>query len=111
MGSRPQKKYRIGDVSRMLGVSPSTLRYWEKMIPLLSPVKTPGGQREYLEEDVRFLGRIMQLVKNEGRSVENAKELLMNGKGEFTSVLLWDILAEVRKALHIMERNDQEIGA
>ena len=111
MVSRSQKKFRIGDVSRMLGVSPSTLRYWESTIPLLSPRKTPGGQREYTEEDVRFLGRITQLVKNEGRSLEGAKELLMSGKGDQSAVLLWDVLTDVRKALHVMERNDHEIGA
>ncbi|MDA8058866.1 MAG: MerR family transcriptional regulator [Leptospirillum sp.] len=111
MVSRPQKKFRIGEVSRMLGVSPSTLRYWESVIPLLSPMKTPGGQREYTEEDVRFLGRIAQLVRNEGRSLEGARELLMNGKGEQSAVLLWDLLTEVRKALQVMERNDNEIGA
>lgn len=40
-------KYRIGEACRILGITPATLRHWEKVFPLLSPKKTRGGQREY----------------------------------------------------------------
>lgn len=68
--SRLQKKFlSISEAAKTLGVSVSTLRRWEKE-KVLSPVRTPGGQRRYPAEDLRDLNgdkkaqRINLITKN-----------------------------------------------
>ncbi len=56
--------HRIGDVTRLLGLSADTLRYYEK-IGLLPPVKrTPSGIRVYDKQDLsrlRFIKRAQKM--------------------------------------------------
>lgn len=48
-------KYKIGDVARILGVSPDLLRYYEKK-GIVKPVKDPDNDYRYYEPwDVNFL--------------------------------------------------------
>jgi DNA-binding transcriptional MerR regulator len=51
----------IAEVSRSTGISPSTLRFYEREMPGLFLIrKTPGGHRRYRAEDVeRFVRRIL----------------------------------------------------
>ena len=61
--------YSIQDVSGRTGLSTHTLRYYEKE-GLLSPVsRTPGGFRQYTDEDLEALGLICCL-KNTGMSLQ-----------------------------------------
>jgi len=45
------KLYSINDVAEKLGISPVTLRLWEKQ-GYISPARTPGNQRRYSQEDI-----------------------------------------------------------
>ena len=61
--------YSIQEVSKKTGLSAHTLRYYEKE-GLLSPVdRSPGGFRQYSEEDLEALGLICCL-KNTGMSLQ-----------------------------------------
>ncbi|MFI6585243.1 MerR family transcriptional regulator [Embleya sp. NPDC050493] len=55
----------IGDVAAEVGVSPQTLRAWEKQ-DLLVPDRTPGGQRRYGPEHVSRARRIADLRQRHG---------------------------------------------
>ena len=46
--------YRIGDAARMLGVSPATLRLWERQ-GLILPSRSDGGGRRFSEDDLSLL--------------------------------------------------------
>jgi DNA-binding transcriptional MerR regulator len=46
-------QYRIGELSRRVGVSPAVLRAWEHRYGLLEPTRSPGGFRLYSDEDER----------------------------------------------------------
>lgn len=105
------QKYRIGEACRILGVTAATLRYWEKVFPVLSPKKTRGGQREYSEEDLRFLGNIIDLVQVEGRSLKGARGFLDGSSPSESPRWIGEMLVEIRRAMQIMEENDPEIGA
>jgi DNA-binding transcriptional MerR regulator/methylmalonyl-CoA mutase cobalamin-binding subunit len=48
-------KYSIRAAARMVGVSPVTLRAWERRYRLRAPVRTQGGYRLYSERDVAAL--------------------------------------------------------
>ena len=54
--------YRIGAVSRLTGISPDTLRIWERRYEVVTPQRSPGGGRLYSSEDVARLKLIGRLV-------------------------------------------------
>lgn len=47
----------IREVSERTGLTPDTLRWYEK-IGLLAPVRKTGGRRDYSEREVRWIGYI-----------------------------------------------------
>jgi MerR family transcriptional regulator, copper efflux regulator len=58
------KSYRIGDVTRLLGISADTLRYYEKIELLPAINRTDSGIRVYLERDLsrlRFIRRAQKM--------------------------------------------------
>ena len=105
------QKYRIGEACRILGITPATLRHWEKVFPLLSPKKTRGGQREYSEEDLRFLGKVIELTHVDGRSLKGARAILEGVTLPESPQWMGETLVDIRKALQLMKENDSEIGA
>jgi DNA-binding transcriptional MerR regulator/mannose-6-phosphate isomerase-like protein (cupin superfamily) len=62
-GGKPYLK--IGDVARMVGVSPSSIRTWESL-GLTRPRRTESRYRLYSSEDVRLLKRARFLRKERG---------------------------------------------
>ena len=68
--------YSISEVSAMLDISASTLRYWEKELPSVSPRKSQGGTRKYSAADIEELRMVHRLVKEEGHTIEGVKKLL-----------------------------------
>ena len=48
--------YRIGQAAKLLGVTPKTLRVWERQ-GKIHPIRTPGNQRRYPQAEIdRLLG-------------------------------------------------------
>lgn len=68
--------YSISEVSMMLGIPASTLRYWEKELPTVSPRKSQGGTRKYSATDIEELRLVFRLVKEEGHTIDGVKRLL-----------------------------------
>lgn len=54
--------YTIKGAAERVGISPSTLRAWERRYGVVSPGRTEGGYRVYSEDDVRVLARMGRLV-------------------------------------------------
>ena len=50
--------FAIGEVADMLGLSPHTIRAWERRHLFASPMRTAAGQRRYTEDDVELLRQI-----------------------------------------------------
>jgi hypothetical protein len=55
-------RWTIGAVSRATGLSPDTLRVWQKRYGFPVPRRKPSGHRLYSEADVRRLRRISQAI-------------------------------------------------
>jgi DNA-binding transcriptional MerR regulator len=62
------KGYRIKTVSRVTGLSPEVLRAWERRYQVIEPQRTPGGYREYSEDDVERL-RLLRALTSRGYSI------------------------------------------
>lgn len=65
----------IGDLSRRTGVKVPTIRYYEQVGLMPSPVRTEGGQRRYAVAQVRRLNFIRH-ARQLGFEVEAIRELL-----------------------------------
>ena len=74
--STSKSYYKIGEVSAMLDVPVSTLRFWEDSFEQLDPFRTPGGTRKYRPEDVEVCKLIKHLLRDKGYSLEYAKKAL-----------------------------------
>jgi len=68
--------FRIGDVSKLTGVEPYVLRFWEGEFPMLSPKKTSSGQRQYRRKDVQTVLEIKRLLYDEGYTIAGARRVL-----------------------------------
>jgi DNA-binding transcriptional MerR regulator len=73
----PEKLYfRIGEASRLVGVPPYVLRYWESEFPSLAPKKSGTGHRFYRRKDVELLLQIKQLLYEKRYTIEGARKHL-----------------------------------
>ncbi|MDY0187190.1 MAG: MerR family transcriptional regulator [Syntrophus sp. (in: bacteria)] len=80
----PGKAYfRIREVSRILGVEPSVLRYWETEFKSVRPVRTKADQRLYRRQDVQELMTIKTLLYKEFFTIKGAKRQLLLQKQEW----------------------------
>ncbi len=53
----PDKTYfRIGEVSKILGVEPYVVRYWETEFKTVKPIRTKSEQRLYRRKDLEAAG-------------------------------------------------------
>jgi MerR family transcriptional regulator, repressor of the yfmOP operon len=68
---------RIGDVARLAGTTPRTIRYYEEIGLLPIPAERPSGQhRTYTDAEVERLREVMRLKSLLGLSLEELKTLL-----------------------------------
>ncbi len=68
--------YKIGEACKILEIQPYVLRYWETEFPLLSPNKSKSGQRVYGDSEIEVIGRIKELLYEEGYTIAGAKKKL-----------------------------------
>ena len=66
--------YKIGEVSKITGVKPYVLRYWESEFKIISPTKTRSNHRLYKREDLDLILEIKNLLKDQRFTIEGAKK-------------------------------------
>jgi DNA-binding transcriptional MerR regulator len=66
--------YSTGEVERLLGLPSSTLRHWEREVPLLSPRKDAFGRRQYSEADLRLILRLKHFALDQGQGLSAARD-------------------------------------
>ena len=71
--------WTIGEVAAELGLNTSQIRYWEKEFGTLRPKRTTKGDRLYTAKDIAELKRIHHLVKEQGFTLQGAREQLRKG--------------------------------
>jgi DNA-binding transcriptional MerR regulator len=93
----PEKLYfRIGEASRLVGVQPYVLRYWESEFPALAPNKSGTGHRFYRRKDVELLLQIKQLLYEKRYTIEGARRHL-------------DVLAKTSRRDHVAKTETRTI--
>ena len=89
----------IKEVSEKYGISADTLRYYER-VGMLPPVsRTPGGIRNYTDEDLSWLELIL-CMRNAGLPIEAIIEYVkLFSLGDSTFGARLELLSEQREAL------------
>jgi DNA-binding transcriptional MerR regulator len=73
----PDKLYfRIGEVSRLAGIKPYVLRFWETEFSTLGPKKSGKGHRLYRRKDVELVLEIKRLLYEKRYTIEGARKYL-----------------------------------
>lgn len=104
------KKYSVKAVSTMTGITPDTLRAWERRYQAVSPQREPGGRRWYDEAAVVRLNLLKQAV-DRGHAIgmvaplpdETLKELLQTAEMQESDAL--EGTAAIRR--HLIEAIDR----
>ena len=94
--------FRIGEVSKILGVDPYVVRYWEMEFKSIKPVRTSSDQRLYRRKDLEELLTIKKLLYEDGFTIRGAKRQLLTMRNEPTwqnESLSDNILSEIKKGL------------
>ena len=61
METKETKRYKIGELASLAGMSPRTIRYYEEIGLLNSVKRIEGGKRVYTDKDYQRLKFIMRL--------------------------------------------------
>ncbi len=72
--------YSIAEVSKMLNINASNLRFWEKEFKQLKPRRNEKGTRFYTEDDIKLVKQIMFLVNEQNLTLEGARQKLSQKK-------------------------------
>jgi DNA-binding transcriptional MerR regulator len=109
----PEKRYfKIGEVSKLTGVKPYVLRYWESEFKIISPRKSNGKQRVYTREEVDTILVIKNLLYKDGFTLEGAKKKIKEVKREkikqlafpFSETQYQNALKNIRKELNSIKK-------
>lgn len=65
---------RTNAAAAMLGISPNTLRSWERRYGFPSPVRSPGGHRQYTLTEIESLRQTLAETHNVSSAISLARE-------------------------------------
>lgn len=97
--------YSMGEVTEILDVAPSLVRYWGTQFEALRPHRNKKGNRMFTPEDLDTLKLIYHLVKEQGMTIAGAKKALRARRATASSaelsreVALLDKLQQIRALL------------
>jgi DNA-binding transcriptional MerR regulator len=96
--------YKIGEVSKLAGLPPYVLRFWESEFPALRPQKGTGGQRIYSKKELDLVLEIKRLLHKEGWTISGAKKMLQTRKpiSELPEGTLGKVKKELEELLEIL---------
>jgi len=98
-----KRYFRIGEASRIVGVEPYVLRYWESEFPEIRPKRADSNQRTYQREDLKLLLRIKDLLYDEKMTIKGARQRLKSETvRNMERSFLKDVKEELEEVLRIL---------
>jgi DNA-binding transcriptional MerR regulator len=96
----PDKLYfRIGEVSKIVGLPTYVLRFWETEFPRIRPKRTSSGQRLYTRGDIELVLKIKDLLYEKKFTIQGARQHLSATAGKKktpTNQLLQELHSELK---------------
>ncbi|MGM9803052.1 MAG: MerR family transcriptional regulator [Muribaculaceae bacterium] len=68
-----KKFYKISDVEAIVGVTASTLRFWEKYFPAIKPRRNAKNIRHYTPTNIEYIRKVKYLLHEKGLKIEAAQ--------------------------------------
>ena len=106
-----RKYFRIGEASRIVGVEPYVLRYWESEFSQIRPRRADSNQRTYQRKDLETLIEIKRLLYEEKMTIEGARRRFRGEKevppsavepSPVTTPFVSELKMELRRILEIL---------
>lgn len=98
-----KKYYKISEVADIIGLTASTLRFWEKKFTLIKPHRNGHGTRFYTPADIEKIRIVAYLVKEKGMKLEVAEQQIRrNHQGISRKVEAIERLKQIRLKLKTM---------
>ena len=93
--------YTMGEVAQELGENASAIRYWSNYFEkFIKPQRNAKGNRLYHPEDIETLRQIQYLLKNQGLTLEGARQRLKEDHRTVERrVQVLDMLRQIREDL------------
>ncbi len=93
--------YTMGEVAQELGENASAIRYWSNYFEkFIKPQRNAKGNRLYHPEDIETLKQIQYLLKNQGLTLEGARQRLTEDRRSVDKrVKAIGLLKEIREEL------------
>ncbi|NIO05844.1 MAG: MerR family transcriptional regulator [Proteobacteria bacterium] len=107
--------HRIGEVSRITGVKPHVLRYWESEFKEIKPLKSRSLQRLYRKKDLELIFHIKRLLYEDGYTIAGArskikelaqsdrKQMKIDFDKEKIEAIIHDLKTELKGIRQILE--------
>jgi DNA-binding transcriptional MerR regulator len=96
----PDKLYfRIGEVSKIVGLPTYVLRFWETEFSKIRPKRTSSGQRLYTRNDIELILKIKSLLYEKKFTIQGARQHLTaktSKKDKPAKQLLKDLRSELK---------------
>jgi DNA-binding transcriptional MerR regulator len=112
--TKPQSEpveWRIGEVAKLTGVTPRTLRYWEELGLLQPSSYRASGERLYSPTDVARVNRIRNLQELLGFSLAEVRTVLNAGDVDVLDRVRSELKAENLSRTRHGELLDEGIAA
>ena len=98
--------YTIGEVAQLLGENSSAVRYWSNYFEkFIKPQRNAKGNRLYHPDDIETLKQIQFLLKNQGLTLEGARQRLTEDRRSVDKrVKAIGLLKEIREELVLVRK-------
>ncbi len=98
-----KKWFTVTEVSEMLDIPSTVLRYWETEFEQLKPRKNKYGKRMYNHEDIELLKKLHYLLRVKKYTIKGAKDALENQENEIGfQIKARELLLKFKKILEGM---------
>jgi DNA-binding transcriptional MerR regulator len=100
-----KRYFRIGEASRIIGVEPYVLRYWESEFPQIRPQRADSRQRTYQRKDLEIILEIKRLLYEEKLTIEGAKRQLRiraKEKPVYIKEVIRELKSDLREIIHLL---------
>jgi DNA-binding transcriptional MerR regulator len=99
-----KRYFRIGEASRIIGVEPYVLRYWESEFPQIRPSRADSNQRTYQKKDMELIIEIKRLLYEEKMTIEGARKRLKESQADNMppKTLINELRAEIQDIIDIL---------
>lgn len=99
--------YSISEVAGMFSVNTSLIRFWESEFDIIKPKKNKRGNRMFTKNDIDNFHLIFNLVKEQGFTLNGAKEKLKNNNKQMREN--WEVIKSLKEIKSFLLKLKKEL--